>query len=289
MNHFLKMTFLGIFLMSFVSTQAEEFGIASYYADEFHGRKTASGELYDKGKMTCAHKSLPFGTVIRVTRLDNKKSITVRVNDRGPFIKGRIVDVSRVAADKLDIIRAGHAEVKIEVINSADLANVEKGGQNLTVSKPVVKNKPESYDKEFTEKSVNPVVVKPQPKPKPKVEPKKETPKSTFTTKGSLVTEKDYKFYDLYQVQLIRPAKNGFGIQVASYSTYENAMKQIAVLQGKWFDNILMSVEKGKDAKPVYKVLLGPFETREIANRYEKDLKKKKKIAGFIVDLSAIE
>ena len=97
---------------------AQEFGMASYYADQYQDKKTASGELYDKNKMTAAHKSLLFGSIIRVTRLDNNKSVEVRVNDRGPYIKGRIVDLSGAAASQLGIKTIGEAKVKIETPKS---------------------------------------------------------------------------------------------------------------------------------------------------------------------------
>lgn len=90
-------------------------GIASYYADKYHGRKTASGETFDQNKMTAAHRTLPFGTKVRVTNVVSGKSVTVRVNDRGPFVKGRVIDLSRAAAQKLGIVRAGLAEVKVQV------------------------------------------------------------------------------------------------------------------------------------------------------------------------------
>ena len=93
-----------------------ETGVASYYADKFHGRKTASGETFDQRKMTAAHRTLPFGTRVRVTRNDTGKSVTVRVNDRGPFVRGRVIDLSRAAAEKLGLIRAGIAPVKVEVL-----------------------------------------------------------------------------------------------------------------------------------------------------------------------------
>jgi rare lipoprotein A len=93
-------------------------GIASYYADRYHGRKTASGETFDQSKMTAAHRTLPFGTMVRVTNVSNGKSVTVRVNDRGPFVKGRVIDLSRAAAQRLGIARAGLAEVKVEVVQA---------------------------------------------------------------------------------------------------------------------------------------------------------------------------
>jgi rare lipoprotein A len=90
-------------------------GQASYYADSLHGNKTASGDSYDKGAMTAAHRSLPFGTRLRVTSLANGKTVEVTVNDRGPYAAGRILDLSAAAADQLGLREAGHAEVKIEV------------------------------------------------------------------------------------------------------------------------------------------------------------------------------
>ncbi len=99
------------------TTGKTEKGQASYYADKFHGRATASGEKYDKKKLTGAHRTLPFGTIVRVTNTANGKSVDVRINDRGPFKAGRIVDVSRAAAEKLDMIKAGVINCTMEVIS----------------------------------------------------------------------------------------------------------------------------------------------------------------------------
>lgn len=91
-----------------------EEGRASYYADKYHGLKTASGERFDTAAMTCAHRYYPFGSMLKVTRLDNKKSVIVRVNDRGPFVEGRVVDVSKKPARQLGMLRDGTVNVKIE-------------------------------------------------------------------------------------------------------------------------------------------------------------------------------
>lgn len=93
-----------------------EKGRASYYADKFHGRMTASGEPHNKNAFTCAHPKLNFGTLLRVTNLDNGKHVVVRVNDRGPFSPGRIVDLSKAAAFKIDMLQAGVVPVRIEVV-----------------------------------------------------------------------------------------------------------------------------------------------------------------------------
>ncbi|MFD1467839.1 septal ring lytic transglycosylase RlpA family protein [Hymenobacter caeli] len=97
-------------------------GQGSYYADKFNGRPTASGAIYRPGKMTAAHNTLPFGTRIRVTNVRNGRSVKVTVNDRGPHVAGRIVDVSGKAANQLDLKRAGVVPVRLEVIGAAPRA-----------------------------------------------------------------------------------------------------------------------------------------------------------------------
>ncbi|WP_338813843.1 septal ring lytic transglycosylase RlpA family protein [Bernardetia sp. Wsw4-3y2] len=91
-----------------------ETGIASYYGDKYEGKPTASGEKFRQKLMTAAHRTLPFGTMVTVTNLKNGKQIRVRINDRGPFKKGRVIDVTRKGAEKLDFIRDGLTKVKIE-------------------------------------------------------------------------------------------------------------------------------------------------------------------------------
>ena len=91
-------------------------GIASWYGRKFHGRRTSNGETYDMYSMTAAHKTLPLPTYVRVTNLKNRRSIIVRVNDRGPFVENRIIDLSFAAAEKLDMVRAGTALVEVVAV-----------------------------------------------------------------------------------------------------------------------------------------------------------------------------
>ncbi|WP_457638322.1 septal ring lytic transglycosylase RlpA family protein [Oceanithermus sp.] len=93
-----------------------EVGIASWYGPNFNGKKTASGEIYDMNALTAAHRTLPFGTLVQVTRLDNGASVVVRINDRGPFKKNRIIDLSYAAARQIGLIKSGTALVRIEVV-----------------------------------------------------------------------------------------------------------------------------------------------------------------------------
>jgi rare lipoprotein A len=91
-------------------------GVASYYADEFDGRPTSNGETYDMHALTAAHRTLPFNTRVRVTNLSNGRSVVVRINDRGPFVSDRIIDLSYRAAEELSMVGPGTARVRIEIV-----------------------------------------------------------------------------------------------------------------------------------------------------------------------------
>src|SRR5258705_12597345 len=95
-----------------------EVGIASWYGHPYHGRAAASGEIYDMEKFTAAHRTLPFGTLVRVVNLDNDKLVDVRINDRGPFVGDRIIDLSHAAAQAIGLIGPGIARVRVEVMQT---------------------------------------------------------------------------------------------------------------------------------------------------------------------------
>ncbi len=92
-------------------------GVASWYGDKFHGRRTSNSEIYNMYDLTAAHKTLPMNTIVKVTNLKNGKSVIVRINDRGPFVKSRIIDLSYKAASQIDMIRDGTAKVELEVLS----------------------------------------------------------------------------------------------------------------------------------------------------------------------------
>ena len=97
--------------------EAPSEGMASFYGESLQGRETASGERFDLRALTAAHRTLPFGTIVRVTNLDNGAQVTVRINDRGPYAKGRILDLSMAAARALGMIERGHAQVRLEILS----------------------------------------------------------------------------------------------------------------------------------------------------------------------------
>jgi len=121
-------------------------GEASYYADKFEGRPTASGEKYRHSKLTAAHKTLPFGTMIKVTNMGNNKSVTVKVNDRGPYAKGRIVDLSKSAAQALGFVNQGLANVTIKVVDAGD----GKSSSSIKPSDGAMVEEKEFYDFDIT-------------------------------------------------------------------------------------------------------------------------------------------
>lgn len=96
--------------------QSRSRGVASYYGDSFAGNKTANGERYNPRAFTAAHRTLPFGSIVRVVREDSGQTTYVRINDRGPFVRGRVLDLSRAAAESIDLIRRGVVRVRVEVV-----------------------------------------------------------------------------------------------------------------------------------------------------------------------------
>lgn len=95
----------------------DESGTASYYGARHHGKRTASGEPFNQHGLTAAHRTLPFGTRVKVTNLKNDRSVVVRINDRGPHTRGRLIDLSRAAAQQLDMIRSGTARVRVQSLS----------------------------------------------------------------------------------------------------------------------------------------------------------------------------
>ncbi len=291
MKNFFSLLVLSLFCAWGATAQTDdskvEYGIGSMYSDDYAGRQTAYGDTYDPNKLTAAHKRHSYGTMLRVTRLDNKKSVVVKVTDKGPFIKGRVVEISGAAADKIGLSKDGFAEVKVEVVSksatqqSAPVAAAEKAT-------------PKSYDVVEPRSAATTSTVKEEAKTPAKVT---ETAKSVKTevkkdaakeaSPSARLVGKDYSEYGLYKIQLQKPEAGDFGVQVASLSNYENVLKQVADLQAKWFDNILLSIEKG-NGKPLYKIILGPFDDEDSAKNYQNSLSKKHKIKGFVVNLSEI-
>jgi rare lipoprotein A len=131
-----------LFLITLSTTAQVQTGKASYYADRFEGQPTASGEKYRASKLTAAHRTLPFGTKVKVTNLTNNESVVVTINDRGPFVEGRVIDVSKEAAQRISFFNQGTAEVRLEIVDPTD---GKSETQPVAVDHVVVEDK-ETYD-----------------------------------------------------------------------------------------------------------------------------------------------
>ncbi len=253
--------FLFLTLSAFSPLHAEEFGKAGYYANSLHGRKTASGEIYDKNELTCAHKTLAFGTKIRVTRLDTKQSVIVRVNDRGPYAAGYVVDVSRKAAEILDIVKAGFARVKVEVLEDESMVPVQhstastaKGGKMV-----MLKAKP-------TAKGARPV---------------------TYSTNDPEPVSVEAKNSDLYKVDIKQTDKRGFGVQVSTLYDADNVLPIVTKLQKQWPGKVLVDLEKDDaNSQTTYRVIIGPQNTKAAAEEVQRTAAKQGYKRCFVVPLN---
>lgn len=256
---------IATFLSSFALLQ-EEIGKAGYYADSLHGRKTASGEVYDKNGFTCAHKTLAFGTKIRVTRLDNQKSIVVKVNDRGPFVEGYVTDISRAAAEAIGLIRDGVTRVKIEVVETAA---GQRTGANPESSLAAITGKPD-----VASNGVRPAQYSSDPQPASQIKTSVEPPATV-----KLPSE-------LYSMDVQRSRKEGFGVQVSTLYDAGNVIPMVKKLQQDWPKQVLVSVETDESYnKSTYRVILGPFRDTKAAAVQQKAAAKKGYKGCFVVNL----
>jgi rare lipoprotein A len=273
-----------LFCSFFATSQAgfEELGTASFYADKFHGKKTASGEVYDKNDLTCAHNTLAFGTMLRVTNLASNNSVIVRVNDRGPHTRGAIVDLSYAAAESIDLIKAGRLKVKIQVISMDEIPMAKTFPVE---SQPFVADeRMEIIAKANTQSSSS--ATAPVAK---ETEIRTASAKSPVQLKESeimisatsdeqaeeLVTGATFKNYASYRIELREPSPaHGFIVQVASLSSFDTALKEIARLQQQAQAKTLLITEKGKNGT-IFKLAVGPFTERQEADQMRNKLAKK--------------
>jgi len=253
--------FFALTLLSSFAIQKEEFGKAGYYADSLHGRKTASGEKYDKFEFTCAHKTLAFGTKVRITRLDNKKSVVCRVNDRGPFVEGYVTDISRAAAEEIGLVKIGVTRVKLEVVQAVATARVGADVDGNT--KLLIASKGAS-------KTLSPVQYNNDLRP------------SSGKGFSELPSE-------LYSIDIQKTRKEGFGVQVSTLYDADNVLPVIKKLQQEWPSKAMVSVESdGVYKKSTYRVIIGPFSDAKTAAVQQKAAAKKGYKGCFVVDLGGM-
>jgi rare lipoprotein A len=210
------LTSMLIFLAVITNAQNQT-GKASFYADKFEGRPTANGEKYRHNKLTAAHKTLPFGTRVRVTNLANQQHVEVVINDRGPYAEGRIIDLSKSAAEKLGFVNQGLADVSLEIIDAGDGMSTVPG---IASDTPAVEEK---------------------------------------------------EFYD-FEIKRLNPG--GYGVQIGTYQELVNLMQLADNLKNSYKKKVIVQVKNLNGVK-FYALILGPFSTREKADKFKATIKNK--------------
>jgi len=303
-NIFTLLFLMGVSVAS-ISADTLIVGTASVYSENFEGNKTASGETFSHQNLTAAHRTLPFGTYVRLTRSDIGKSVIVKINDRGPYVNNCIVDISAAAAKQLDFkMTKGEYEVQLEVVNPDDLSSLPKvnvlddtasrmsqnqkhnkygvGTEGETVIKTAIKT-PTEYGvrvKSRLTKGANDeqTAVKVRVKGRLLVSLPKKNTKVDETVSKQTLSDQHFKLVNYSS------AGEKFGIQVASLKIKANSLNTIAELKSKGINDVFLNITTAADSTYEYKVIVGAYKTlSEAAPRLK--LLKSKKIGGFIVKI----
>ncbi|MEM9836452.1 MAG: septal ring lytic transglycosylase RlpA family protein [Bacteroidota bacterium] len=310
---FLLAAFTGMATLKSQTVGSTATGLASYFADDFHGSITSYGEKYNRNELVAAHKLFDHNALVRVTNLENNRSVRVRIIDKGPFIQGRIIEVSHRAAELLGMLNQDPVRVSIELLGANTKANATSNTTTSTSETPTTSSTepsipppppptqqetarrpttpPPSRPKEEPKTYERVVTPTPSPPPTRSASPQPAQKASSTASKSTTFRPTNSQpittgsFADgLYKIELRAPTAGTHGVQIASLKSLESTMQEIAKLQAKWFDNILVRKVSTSDG-PVYKIILGPFESQAAAVRYSKDLLKRYKIKGFTTTL----
>lgn len=288
-------------------------GMALYYADYLNGEPTAYGEIYRLDQMTAAHKTLPLGTLVKVTRIDNGASVTVRINDRGPFCEGCIIDLSRVAAEQLDLLRIGKTRVSLQIVGSStnnppapvrrDLVARGADAVPAQYNAPTANNVPTSYDAPIgygasrTGAPQGSIIVNPTGRDMVVRSPQATNAPASYST---IQTSPQLTARSVSQpTEVIPPAAGhrpeevfilsnpikGYAVQLGSYRTYANAERHVVALQKRGFDQIFVYQEKGSSGETLHRVIVAPFLSTTEAKNYLNDLREFHQLDGIVVHM----
>ena len=285
-----------------LSTHAQhvETGLASYYSDASQGMPTASGELYDKRQYTAAHLLLDFGTIVRVVNVKNGRAVNVKINDVGPSTKARVIDLSRAAAEALGMVRDGVVQVRIEEIgkwpsdrNKHVLGPVSAASSAGRVSDAPPTSFPpagqaststqaEPIDMTGEDDFQLPGNIQSQPPATLPTNTRMEQPAPTMPDATPVVQRGSglFKFY------AARVAAEGYGIQVGAYADYRNVMEVADKLHSEGMEDLLIHA-RVVDGKDVFRLIVGPFNSRGLAETYVKKLDQMR-LKGVIVTLTGM-
>lgn len=233
----------------------DETGIASWYGPNFHAKMTANGETFDQEAVTAAHKTLPMPSVVRVTNLENGRSLVVRVNDRGPFVNGRVIDLSRRAAQLLGMEGQGTAKVRVQIM--AEESRVLAGKVKPAGNEPQVAAAPRE--------SVTAETLPPLGSNEPS-RPVQTASRSNggVATRATAAAERVEHELAAQEVENLPVRATGIFVQVGSFSRHDNALRLQARLSGVGHPQIQPATVKGQT---VYRVRFGPLNSVEEADR----------------------
>jgi rare lipoprotein A len=246
--------FVVLYQVSFWSAAQKNFtqrGLASYYADYFHGRNTASGQKYNKHELTCAHRTLPFGSMLRVQNLRNGRETVLKVTDRGPFKSNRILDVSRAAAAQLGMLQAGSAMVFIELIGSGgqiDASDDDKAAARITNREDEAERKPTTTGKDPA------------------------TPASSGT--ATAASGQWFRQAGIYTPEGKAVQTPPYLLQTGVFSSHENAQYQCKEIRNSGYSRVYIWVvpRKSMPSKLDYKVLVGGYDSEDLTARAKAEL-----------------
>lgn len=232
----------------------DESGIASWYGPDFHGKLTANGETFDQNAVSAAHKTLPMPSVVRVTNLENGRSLVVRVNDRGPFVNGRVIDLSRRAAQLLGYEGNGIAKVRVQILPEESRALAGKlkpeTGESQVLAAPREAVTAETLPAPGSAEAAKPVQVS-------------TNPPNGSAQRSAAALEKAERELAAQDVETLPVKTTGIFVQAGSFSRHDNALRLQARLSGVGQPQILPTNVKGQT---VYRVRFGPLSSVEEAD-----------------------
>lgn len=261
-----------LIFVGFVAS-AQEYGIASFLGDEFHKLKMANGEAYNKNTMVIVgHNKHEFGTKLKITNTETGKSVIAEVKDRGPFVSGEIIVVSRKTGEAIGMVYNKSGKVKVEVVGAGATTIATSTKSAKTTDDDVAKGR-----EAVTTYNTN---------------TKKEKPSSTSTTEKSVAkpakkSKKAASSTGVFKADIFIQPKSGYGVQIGVFSDMNAVIERITQLKDVGFQNVYFSISN-TDGKTSYKIIIENYPSQEQATAYKKALRAKYKLDGFVVDFSAL-
>lgn len=260
------------------ASAGQELGYAIYYADYLHGRGTAMGEVYDRNQLTAAHRSLPLGTLVKVTRADNGRSVTVRINDKGAYCDGCAIDVSWAAAQQLDLIRVGRTRVHLEVV----------GRSNSNPASPAAA----APSNDLVARGAAPAGYTP---PTSSYTPPVNTPTSyeTIAARGvgtasppaTQARSAAPSSANPNEVYTLTSESGGYCVQLGAYREYANAQRHVVSLQQRGIGQLYVKQDNMPDGGVLHRVVVAAFKTANDAQLKLQELENLYSIVGVVLRL----